>query len=90
MTISGNGCAATGAGVNNLALSSGTSLYREVDGDQREKIQAAGRRFGELTGGNACLVLVGRILGRGDPGGADRAARTALLRGTVRVSEVAA
>lgn len=69
MTISGNGAGAVaaGAGLENLALSGGASRYHEVDGDQREKIQAAGRRFGELTGGKACLVLVGRIIGRGDP-----------------------
>lgn len=54
--------------MNTLALSGGASFYREINADQRKKIQAAGRRFVQLTDGSHCLVLAGRLVGLGDPG----------------------
>jgi hypothetical protein len=68
VTISENGPAAAAAGVSALALSGVNSFYREIDADQRTKIQAAGRRFVQLTEASHCLVLAGRIVGGGDPG----------------------
>lgn len=47
---------------------SGSFYYREIDSAQQRKIQAAGRRFVELTGGSPCLMLIGRLIGVGDPG----------------------
>lgn len=54
--------------MSTLALSGGASFYREIDADQRKRIQAAGRRFAQLTDGSHCLVLAGRLVGLGDPG----------------------
>ena len=68
MTISENGPMAAGTSVNGFSLSDGASYYREIDADQREQIQSAGRRFVELTGGSPCLVLIGRLVGVGDLG----------------------
>jgi hypothetical protein len=70
MTISANGPLANGEGQNGaLGLAdTASSYYREIDPGQRRKIQAQGRRFAELTDGHPCLVLIGRLLGVGDPG----------------------
>jgi hypothetical protein len=71
MTISANGDMAGGNGQNGVALGladTGSSYYREIDGVQRRKIQAEGKRFAALTDGSPCLVLIGRLLGVGDPG----------------------
>lgn len=70
MTISANGSLDGGDGQNGaLGLAdSGSYYYREIDRAQRSKIHAAGRRFVELTGGSPCLMLIGRLLGVGDPG----------------------
>jgi|HubBroStandDraft_4_1064222.scaffolds.fasta_scaffold13309_3 hypothetical protein len=70
MTISENGTLAGGEGQNGaLGLAdSGSSYYRDADPAQRRKIQAEGRRFAELTGGQPCLILIGRLIGVGDPG----------------------
>src|SRR6266487_6086233 len=68
MTISEDGPVAEGASANGLGLANGASYYREIDATQRKKIQDAGRRFVAATGGSPCLVLIGRILGFGDPG----------------------
>jgi hypothetical protein len=69
MTISANGSQAEGNGQNGaLGLTdTASSYYREIDPVQRRKIQAEGSRFAELTGGT-CLVLIGRLIGVGDPG----------------------
>jgi hypothetical protein len=70
MTISENGSRDAGderSGAVGLA-DSGSLYYREIDSAQRGKIQATGRRFVELTGGSPCLILIGRLLGVGDPG----------------------
>src|SRR3984885_6088246 len=69
MTISENGTLA-GEGQNGaLGLAdSGSSYYRDADPAQRRRIQAEGRRFAELTGGQPCLILIGRLIGVGDPG----------------------
>jgi hypothetical protein len=72
MTISANGPLAAADGQNGSAglglAGTGSSYYRETDPVQRRRIQAEGRRFVELTGGETCLVLIGRLLGMGDPG----------------------
>jgi hypothetical protein len=70
MTISANGPLAGENGQNGaLGLAdSPSSYYREIDPAQRRKIQAEGGRFVELTNGEACLVLIGRLIGLGDPG----------------------
>jgi hypothetical protein len=53
---------------NSVAQGNGASFYREVDAARRKRIQAAGKRFVEATGGAPCLVLTGRIVGTGDLG----------------------
>ncbi len=68
MTISEDGPVAEGASANGLGLANGVFYYCEIDATQRKKIQDAGRRFVAATGGSSCLVLIGRILGFGDPG----------------------
>jgi hypothetical protein len=70
MTISANGgIAASDAPNGALGLTDTASFYyREIDAGQRQAIQAAGRKFAELTGGHPCLLLMGRLLGLGDPG----------------------
>jgi len=68
MTISDNGPMAGPSAVNSLSQSNGASFYREVDAARRKRIQAAGKRFAEATGGAPCLVLTGRIVGIGDLG----------------------
>jgi len=70
MTISGDGSLAGEDGRNGaLGLAeNGSSYYREIDAVQRRRIQEEGRRFVELTGGGTCLVLIGRLIGVGDPG----------------------
>ena len=68
MTISDNGPLAGPTVVNSISPSNGASFYREVDAARRKRIQAAGRRFVEATGGVPCLVLTGRIVGIGDLG----------------------
>jgi Serine dehydrogenase proteinase len=45
-----------------------SGFYREVSSAQREQIQAAGKQFVKETNGEHCLVVIGRIVGRGDPG----------------------
>jgi len=69
MTIS-NGSLADGEGQSGaLGLAENGSLfYREIDSGQRRKIREQGRRFAQLTGGDPCLLLIGRLLGVGDPG----------------------
>jgi Serine dehydrogenase proteinase len=71
MTISADGPMAGTNGLNGgLGLANGGSHYfREIDPGQRVAIRAAGREFAGLTGGDPCLLLVGRILGDGAPGG---------------------
>src|SRR5215472_11039762 len=71
MTISAEGPIAGTNGLNGgLGLANGGSTYfREIDQRQRKAIHAAGREFAELTGGDPCLLLIGRILGEGAPGG---------------------
>jgi Serine dehydrogenase proteinase len=70
MTIPDNGSPPGADGRNGAVglADSGSFYYREIDSAQQRKIQAAGRRFVELTGGRACLILIGRLLGVGDPG----------------------
>jgi hypothetical protein len=69
MTISPNAPIAGAVGSNGLGLADGASFYyRDIDSSQRKAIQAAGRRFAELTGGHPCLLLIGRLLGQDDPG----------------------
>jgi hypothetical protein len=70
MTISANGPIAGADGANGgLGLAdSGSFYYREIDSSQRSIIHAAGRRFTELSGGGPCLLLIGRLIGQGDPG----------------------
>lgn len=69
MTVSENGPLAGEGGQNGFVglADSGSFYYREIDSAQRSKIQAAGRRFVELTGGSPCLLLIGRLIGLGDP-----------------------
>ena len=69
MTIS-NGSLADGEGQNGaLGLAENGSLfYREIDSGQRRRIQEQGQRFAQLTGGDPCLLLIGRLIGVGDPG----------------------
>jgi hypothetical protein len=71
MTISAEGPIAGTNGLNGgLGLANGgTTYFREVDAGQRRAIYAAGREFAKLTGGDPCLLLIGRILGEGAPGG---------------------
>jgi Serine dehydrogenase proteinase len=70
MTISANGSLGGGDGQSGAIglADSGSFYYREIDSAQRRKIQAAGRRFAELTGGSPCLLLIGQLIGVGDPG----------------------
>jgi hypothetical protein len=70
MTISANGPIAGADGPNGgFGLAdSGSFYYREIDSSQRMTIHAAGRRFAELSGGGPCLLLIGRLIGQGDPG----------------------
>ena len=71
MTISADGPIAGTNGPNgSLGLANGGSTYfREIDAGQRMAIRARGREFAGLTGGDPCLLLIGRILGDGAPGG---------------------
>jgi hypothetical protein len=71
MTISADGPIAGTNGPNgSLGLANGGSIYfREIDPGQRRAIRARGREFARLTGGDPCLLLIGRILGDGAPGG---------------------
>lgn len=71
MTISADGPIAGTNGPNGgLGLANGGSFYfREIDPGQRMAIRARGREFARLTGGDPCLLLIGRILGDGAPGG---------------------
>lgn len=69
MTIAEDGpIAGTNGSANGLLADRGSVYYREIDSAQRAAINAAGRRFAELTGGSPCLLLTGRLLGEGDPG----------------------
>jgi len=70
MTFPENGAIAAGDAPNGaLGLANGASYYyREIDSGQRKVIHEAGRRFAELTGGHPCLLLIGKLLGVGDPG----------------------
>ena len=68
VTLSDSGPLAGPTAVNAISQSNGASFYREVDAARRKRIQAAGRRFVEATGGTPCLVLTGRIIGSGDAG----------------------
>lgn len=70
MTISANGPIAGADGPNGgLGLAGGGfPYYREIDPGQRQVIRAAGHRFAGLNGGGPCLLLLGRIVGVGDPG----------------------
>ena len=68
MTISESGPLAAGAAVNGFAPGDGAAYYRTIDKVQQAKIQSAGRRFVELTDGSDCLVLIGQLVGGGDPG----------------------
>src|SRR5215469_1942880 len=71
MTISADGPIAGTNGPNGgLGLANGGSYYfREIDPAQRMAIRATGREFARMTGGDPCLLLIGRILGDGAPGG---------------------
>jgi len=71
MTISADGpIAGTNGAKGSLGLANGGSIYfREIDASQRMAIRARGREFAGLTGGDPCLLLIGRILGDGAPGG---------------------
>jgi Serine dehydrogenase proteinase len=69
MTISENGAVPGGNGSAAIGLTDTASFYyREIDSGQRKRIHDLGRRFTELTGGSPCLVLIGRLIGPGDPG----------------------
>ena len=70
MTISANGPIAGADSPNgSLGLAdSGSFYYREIDSSQRKKIHDAGTRFAELSGGAPCLLIIGRLIGQGDPG----------------------
>src|SRR5215470_5351340 len=68
VTLSDNGPLAGSTAVNSISQSNGAAFYREVDAARQKRIQAAGRRFVEATGGAPCLVLTGRIVGSGDLG----------------------
>jgi Serine dehydrogenase proteinase len=70
MTMPANGGMAATDGPNGaLGLTDTASFYyRELDAGQRQAVQAAGRKFAELAGGHPCLLLIGRLLGLGDPG----------------------
>jgi hypothetical protein len=46
----------------------GSGFYREISSTQREQIQAAGKQFVKEANSENCLVIIGRIIGRGDPG----------------------
>jgi hypothetical protein len=70
MTIPESGPIAAGEAPNGaLGLANGASYYyRELNSAQLEKIREAGRRFAEQAGGHPCLLLIGKLLGAGDPG----------------------
>lgn len=70
MTISANGPIAGADGPNGGIglVAGGSPYYREIDPGQRRAIRAAGQRFAGLNGGGPCLLLLGRIVGVGDPG----------------------
>jgi Serine dehydrogenase proteinase len=70
MTISENGPIAGAERPNGSIglVDSGSFYYREIDSTQRRAIHDAGRKFAEVTGGNPCLLLTGRLIGQGDPG----------------------
>jgi hypothetical protein len=70
MTMPENGSPAAADGRNGaVGFTEASSVYyREIDSAQQRKIQSAGRRFVELTGGSSCLMLIGRLIGVGDPG----------------------
>jgi Serine dehydrogenase proteinase len=69
MTISENGAVPGGNGSGAIGLTDTASFYyREIDSGQRKRIHDLGRRFTELAGGSPCLVLIGRLIGPGDPG----------------------
>jgi hypothetical protein len=69
MTISANGPIAGTDGPNGgLGLTdTGSFYYREIEPAQLERIHQAGRTFGTLTGGAPCLLLMGQLIGVGDP-----------------------
>jgi hypothetical protein len=69
MTISANGPIAGTDGPNGgLGLAdTGSFYYREIDPAQKRAIQEAGQRFVELTGGAPCLLLIGQLIGTGNP-----------------------
>jgi Serine dehydrogenase proteinase len=69
MTISANGPIAGTDGPNGgLGLADpGSFYYREIDPAQQKEIQDAGKRFVEITGGAPCLLLIGQLIGAGDP-----------------------
>ncbi len=69
MTISENGAVPGGNGSGAIGLTDTASFYyREIDSGQRKRIHDLGGRFTELAGGSPCLVLIGRLIGPGDPG----------------------
>jgi serine dehydrogenase proteinase len=49
-------------------MGGGSGFYREIAPTQREQIQAAGKQFRKETNGENCLIVAGRIIGRGDQG----------------------
>jgi Serine dehydrogenase proteinase len=69
MTVSNNGPIPGTDGPNGgIGLTdTGSFYYREIDAGQQEKIREAGRTFGALTGGAPCLLLMGQLIGVGDP-----------------------
>ena len=72
MTISADGPIAGTDGPNGglgLANGGGSFYFREVDPAKLRMIHAEGREFAKLTGDDPCLLLIGRILGEGAPGG---------------------
>ena len=69
MTISANGpIAGTDGPDGGLGLADNRSFYyREIDPAQKREIQDLGQRFVELTGGAPCLLLIGQLIGTGNP-----------------------
>jgi hypothetical protein len=69
MTISANGPIPGTDGPNGgLGLADpGSFYYREIEPGQQERIHDAGRTFATLTGGAPCLLLMGQLIGVGDP-----------------------